>query len=112
MFQAFILIPVLDNDGNPLRRQDYDEFEVELAEFPGGFTLRGQVTGGWVDTERLYREPMFEYELGLDSLRKVAGLVQIAEAACGRFRQLAIFIKVAGIPEIIESPRVRPASQH
>lgn len=104
MFEAFILIPVVDNEGVAFGRADYDAFEVELAEFSGGFTLRGQVTGGWVDAGRLYREPMFEYEIGLDSLRKVEGLIHLAEGAASRFRQLAIFIKVAGVLEVIEPP--------
>jgi hypothetical protein len=104
MFEAFILIPAYDNDGIRFVRADYLAFESRIATFSTGATLRGRVSGLWLDSGQTFREPLREYEIAMESLRQIAPFLEAAEWARVHFRQLAIYVKVAGVVEIISGP--------
>ena len=104
MFEAFILIPVHDNDGSTFTRADYLAFEALIGTFSSGATLRGRVSGRWLDSGQTFREPLREYEIAMESLRQIAPFLDAAEWARVHFRQLAVYVKVAGVVEIITGP--------
>lgn len=101
MIGAAILIPLAGNDGNPFTRRQVRLFEDRLAALSGGYTRRTGVTGVWHEDGQTFRDESREYLVALDSWLQLPAWLDLALWACGHFEQLAVFVEVAGIPEIL-----------
>jgi hypothetical protein len=62
---------------------------------------RDGVTGEWEFGGRVYRDRSREYVVSLKSWWQLNAWLQIAEWAREEFGQEAVYIEVAGIPEIL-----------
>ncbi|MCX6023129.1 MAG: hypothetical protein NTZ05_15655 [Chloroflexi bacterium] len=98
--EAQFLLPLRDNDGKPYSREDWDDLDERLAEF-GGFTVIPEVSGWWRDDGEIYRDVSNIYVVDLTSWADMSQWLETVRWAQVRFRQIAIRIRVAGIPEIL-----------
>ncbi|PZN07177.1 MAG: hypothetical protein DIU69_12090 [Bacillota bacterium] len=100
MVKAMILVPVKDNDGRPLGRDAWQELQQRLLEF-GGYTDAGRVAGAWESEGRVYHDENRQFIIALGSWRDVPRFLELAEWVRVRFRQEAVYIEIAGVPEIL-----------
>lgn len=99
MIETVVLVPVADNDGKRFSRQTWDTLEVKLAAF-GGFTREPNVVGQWESAGRIYRDRSRRYVVVLTSWWQLGEWLAVVDWARAEFRQEALSVKVAGIPEI------------
>lgn len=105
MIPCSILVPLARNDGRPQPRKLFRQLEDELIERFGGFTDAGLKGGGWRDDDGVvYRDRSRQYDIAVTTWKDVPGFLQIAESVATRFGQLAVFITIAGIPDILPGP--------
>lgn len=100
MIKTLILVPIQDNEGQPFEPQAWTELEHKLLQF-GGFTDGGLVQGAWTDNGQTYRDTNRRWEVALTSWTQLPVWLEVAQWTRTRFRQVAIYIEIAGIPEII-----------
>ena len=100
MIRTVVLIPVRDNEGRRFPRAAWTELEVRLLEF-GGVTKAGEVEGAWRQGDRLYRDRSAQYVVSLGSWLQLEAWLDVVRWARQEFRQEALYVEVAGIPEII-----------
>jgi hypothetical protein len=100
VIETVVLIPIKDNQGRPFGRSAWEELEARLLQF-GGFTGPTEVEGVWRSGERTFRDTNAQYIVSLTSWTQLPDWLGIVHWARERFRQEAIYVKVAGIPEII-----------
>jgi hypothetical protein len=74
--------------------------EQRLTTF-GGFSLRTGVTGVWVSGGHTYRDRSLEYTVSLESWLQLAAWLETVQWAGEHTHQAAVYIEVAGIPEIL-----------
>lgn len=101
MFEVTIRIPEADNDGNPFPREMLRDLAQRIAETFGGYELRGRSEGRWVEAGQLFIDRNTVIAIWLDSFRQVAAFIDLADHVRVTFRQLAIGVTVAGIPEVL-----------
>ncbi len=101
MIKTMVLIPVFDNDGAPFSSSDWLQLESRLLAF-GGLNWTDNVTGMWRSTDRVYQDRCRQYVVSLPSWLQLAAWLEVVLWARTRFRQVAIYIEVAGIPEVLE----------
>lgn len=104
MIKTAILIPVRDNDGKAFGRMTWAELRSRLFSLSGGYTDAGAVSGVWEQDGKRYSDRSHRYEVAVNSWRDVAAFVALAEWAREAFRQEAIYIEIAGVPEILGPP--------
>jgi hypothetical protein len=102
MIKAIMLVPVRDNEGKPFRRSIWQQLELRLLQF-GGFTRTTGVYGIWESEGRIYQDRSRRYEVALASWTQVAAWLEAVHWVQQAFRQEAIYIEIARIPEIISS---------
>ncbi|ADU50188.1 hypothetical protein Tmar_0063 [Thermaerobacter marianensis DSM 12885] len=100
MVKATILVPVKDNDGRPFEWEAWQELQQRLLQF-GGYTDGGLVAGAWESEGRVYQDENRQFIIALSSWRDVPRFLDLAEWVRVRFRQEAVYIEIAGIPEIL-----------
>ena len=100
MIKAMILVPVRDNDGRRFGRDAWRELRKRLLQF-GGYTDAGLVAGAWESQGRVYQDENRQFVIALESWRDVPRFLDLAEWVRVRFRQEAVYIEIAGIPEIL-----------
>ncbi len=100
MVKTMFLVPIRDNEGRPFPRSHWRELEQQLLQF-GGFSRTTGVAGTWTDGGRIYRDTSRQYVVSLQSWTQIPAWLEIVRWARERFRQEAIYIEVAGVPEII-----------
>lgn len=61
MVKIITLIPINYNDGQKVPIQIYREFEDELLQITGGFSIDGITAGSWLDNNELYRDRSRKY---------------------------------------------------
>jgi hypothetical protein len=103
MIKTMFLVPVRDNAGEPFPESAWFALEERLARF-GGFSWRAGVTGVWSAGGQIYRDRSREYTVSLESWTQPAGWLDVVRWAGRRFRQRAMYIEVAGLPEVLWSP--------
>ena len=104
MIKTETIIPTSDNDSVAFSRSAWRTLEGRLLEVGGGFT-REPVMGGWADsTGRVYTDRSRRYTVALESWRDLGAWLAVVEWAVVTFRQEALYIEVAGVPEIITEP--------
>lgn len=102
MIKTLLLVPVTDNNGAPFGEPEWLALESRLVLF-GGFSLRTGVEGAWEAGGRIYRDRSREYSVALLSWWLLPAWLEIVDWARDHFRQVALYIEVAGIPEIRET---------
>jgi hypothetical protein len=105
LIKAILLVPTRDNDGRAFPERLWRDLERRLAGAFGGFSRRAGVAGAWESGGRLYRDRNREYTIVLSTWRRIAQLLEIADWTCVQFRQEAVYLEIAGLPEVLERPR-------
>jgi len=100
MVKAVLLVPAADNDGQLFLDAHWWALEAKLLDF-GGFTRGGDVAGAWKAQGRVFRDESRQYIVALQSWRDLPAWLVVVEWARERFRQEAMFVEVAGVPEIL-----------
>jgi hypothetical protein len=101
--RTFVLnFPAFDNDGQSIERV-HDYLRRMFCLCSGGFTMTPNLMGGWYDSEsdQVFLESVHSYRVGFKG--EDIGLRAIAEQAAEMAGQLAIYIEVDGVPEIIRT---------
>jgi len=101
VIKILVLVPVADNTGAPFPESAWLAFEARLLAF-GGFSVRADVAGVWQAEGRTYRDRSREYTVSLSSWWAPPDWLAAVDWARDHFRQLALYVEVAGIPEIRE----------
>ena len=102
MIETMFLVPVRDNDGVPFSLDDWAELELRLIQF-NGFTVSTGVSGVWrSQSGEVHRDESKRYEVSLESWRAFPAWLEVVEWVRIKFRQEALYIRVAGTPEILE----------
>jgi hypothetical protein len=104
VIETVLLVPGRDNDGKPFPPSAWDALEAALLRF-GGYTRQADVTGAWSLGERIYRDRSRQYVVSLGSWRDLPAWLKIVEWTRSAFRHEALYVKIAGIPEVIGPPR-------
>lgn len=102
MIKTLLLVPIRDNDGRPFPYSAWRDLENRLRSF-GGFSRQPLVHGQWADdTGRIYRDRSRRYVVSLSSVRAIPAWLAMVEWAQSRFSQEAMYIELAGQPEIVD----------
>ncbi len=103
LIEAVIPIPANSNASVPFTEVEWAALYARLASVAEGATRRGPHSGVWIDpqTGTEYSEPVFEIEVGIESWMQIGAFVEVARWALSHFDQRAIFIKIAGVPEVL-----------
>ncbi len=101
MIKATILIPKRDNDGRPFDRRILQAFEARLIELSGGFSITRDVEGVWRYEGKTYIDRSDRYEVAMQDWDGIAPFLEVVRWARVRFRQEALYVEIAGIPQII-----------
>ena len=98
--ETVLFIPLADNEGLPFSQPDWNQLHARLALAGNGSTRRGPHAGSWLGSDGiLYSEPVFEFEVAIESWFALPVFLETVTWAQGHFRQLAMHFKVAGIHE-------------
>ncbi|NMP20801.1 hypothetical protein [Sulfobacillus harzensis] len=100
MIKTTILVPVADNEGQPFTAADARWLLREALTRFGGITQEGTVEGQWAEGDVTYTDRSTRYTIALNSWRQVPDWLAFVDAIRERYRQIAIYGEVAGIPEI------------
>ena|SRR5436190_22365433 len=100
MIKAMMLIPIRDNAGRQFPRSAERELRRRLLEF-GGFTRVPRVLGEWQSGSVIYRDRHHQYSVALGRWTQLPQWLEVDQWARVRFRQEAIYIEVAGVPDIV-----------
>lgn len=102
MVEATIFVPVADNDGMVFSNARHRIFEGFILERFGGLSQSSErVEGTWVDGERVYKDSLILYIVGLRSLTDGGKLGEVIHFAKRHYRQEAIYLRYLGVAEII-----------
>lgn len=88
------LLPLLDNEGQPIPASDWDWMCNELVARYGGWTLDGKVEGAWLDkaSGRVYRDSSARYVVVVEE-SEVQGFLGFLAEVKTRFRQEALYVE-------------------
>jgi hypothetical protein len=100
VIETVIVVPVRDNEGRPFERALWDDLEERLFQF-GGLTGPFEVRGAWQSGGRTHRDRNRQYTVALQSWLQLPAWLEVVQWARAAFRQEAMYIKVAGTPEIV-----------
>lgn len=101
MIKTMFLVPEKDNRGRRFPAAAWRELEERLLDFGGYSEARG-VRGAWTAGDRVYRDVSRQYIVALASWTDLPRWLEVVRWAKERFEQEAIYIEVAGVPEILE----------
>lgn len=102
MIKTVVLIPVRDNDGKAFPRTLWRELADRLTAIEGGYSYTGKVKGEWVDKDgTTYTDWTNRYEVALTTWRNLGKWLAVVDWAREAFRQEAMYVEVAGVPEIL-----------
>ncbi|PZC48586.1 MAG: hypothetical protein DK306_000849 [Chloroflexi bacterium] len=105
MFYVKFLVPVTDKAGQAVRSEAWDRLAGRILDVVGGFQQTRVVAGAWrSDSGQVFHEESREYVMALDSMRQVADFLALVDWAAAAFAQAAMFVEVAGIPEVLAPP--------
>ncbi|MEX0783795.1 MAG: hypothetical protein WD557_14215 [Dehalococcoidia bacterium] len=101
MISTVVLVPTYDNRGEPFGPDVFRDFEARLLSRFGGYTRATDLVGEWVDSGVTYRDHSRQYRVALGSWRALPAFLDLVDWARLTFEQEAMYIEVAGIPEIL-----------
>ena len=102
MIKTLFLVPIRDSRGRLFRRSTWDELERRLLDAFGGYTELPSVSGAWRAGDRVYQDQSRQYVVSLTSWRQLPAWLELIGWVRERFSQEAIYVEVAGVPEILE----------
>jgi hypothetical protein len=102
MIKTVVLIPLRDNEGRVFPRSLRRRLEDRLLQF-GGLSRTRNVVGIWRSGSTTYRDANYQYTVSLRSWLQLPAWLDVVLWAREQFRQEAMYIEVAGVPEIIEA---------
>lgn len=100
LIETFIMVPKQNNDGKAFPPSKYDNLNREIIEQFGGLTIE-HATGFWSDGEKVYQDRNYKYIIGIQSLKQVAEILELARYIRKEFKQEAVYVNVSGIAEIV-----------
>lgn len=100
MIKTLFLVPEADNEGNYFDPALFAALESRLIAAFGGVSIRPGVRGAWRHEGRIYRDVSHEVSVALDNWTQVPEWLAILAEALVTFGQEALYIEVAGIPNI------------
>jgi hypothetical protein len=100
MIETVMLVPTRDNEGKLYPRSTWRELELRLLQF-GGLSDTGTGRGVWVSGSRVYRDRNRQFTVSLGSWKQLPAWLDVVAWVRTTFRQEAIYVKVAGVPEVI-----------
>lgn len=100
LIETFIMVPKHDNDGKAFPPSKYDNLNREIIEQFGGLTIE-HATGFWSDGKKVYQDRNYKYIIGIQSLKQVAEILELARYIRKEFKQEAVYVNVSGIAEIV-----------
>ena len=95
-----MLIPIRDNAGREFPRSAERELRRRLLGF-GGFTRMPGVLGEWRSGNATYRDRHRQYVVALAHWTDLPRWLEVVHWAGERLSQEAIYIEVAGVPDIV-----------
>lgn len=101
LIKALVLIPTRYNDGNPVGRRSFAEFETRFEAISGGFSRRDGVQGAWSHEGVRYTARSREYTVGVDSWRKVVAFLEVVDWARVEFDQMEMYVEIMGVAETL-----------
>jgi hypothetical protein len=110
VIKAIVLVPIRDNAGRQFRKAEWSALERRLIGLGGFSILPGHVVGAWEDAGIVYRDRSRQYLVLLQSWFDLSAWLQAIMWARTAFRQEALLIDVAGIPEVVGHATVTRAS--
>ncbi|MGI8553110.1 MAG: hypothetical protein ACR2PL_20335 [Dehalococcoidia bacterium] len=100
MIKTVVLIPLRDNEDQPFDVDLWRELHTRLLQF-GGISRTAGVEGTWEYQGRVYHDESYQYRVSLRSWDDLPLWLAVIHWAQDAFRQEALYIEVAGVPEII-----------
>jgi hypothetical protein len=104
VIETVVLIPEAGNTGDAHSPRLWRRLEDRLLARFGGFSMAGNVRGAWRSQERHYTDVSRQYVVALASWWQLPEWLQLVDWARTTFRQEALYVKVAGIPEVRAAP--------
>jgi hypothetical protein len=101
MIKTIFLVPVRDNSGRLFPPAYWRDLRSQLMGQFGAFSRRSGVLGMWQAGGRVYQDVSYEYTISLTSWRQLAAWLAVVDQVRERFRQEAIYVEIAGVPEIL-----------
>lgn len=101
MVKTTFLVPINDNEGKDFHASDWRKLESMLIEAFGGFSRTRGVHGEWKYQGKVYRDISRQYSVSLESWHHLPAWLDIIKWAREHFRQEALYVEVAGVPEIM-----------
>lgn len=101
MIETVVLVPETDNNSEVFPVSQWDELESKFFAGFGGWTRQPNVSGVWSDNGQPVRDTSRQYVVSLASWRDMPKWLEVADWILQAFRQDALYVKVAGIPEIL-----------
>lgn len=99
LIEAVFMLPEADNDGTPFTRADWEALGERLAAMADGYSVEIGVHGVW----RGYRDLNRRYIVALEHWTDLPPWLDLVRWAQQHFRQQAIYVRVAGVADILES---------
>ncbi len=102
MIKTLFHVPLTDNAGHPFPQSLWDRLDEHLLRF-GGFSVVPGVRGAWRDpaTGRVYNDVSNRYEVALASWADLPAWLRVVRWARMEFRQVAVYVEIAGHPEAL-----------
>lgn len=100
MIKTILLVPIRDNAEQAFSSHHWQWFVEEAACRFGGCTVEGEARGRWIDEDQFYEDVTRRYTIALDSWRRIPDWLAFIDAARERFQQIALYGKIADVPEI------------
>lgn len=111
MIKAVFLLPERDNDGQSFPQSAWDRVEERLVRLGRGYTVAYGQKGVWQAGGRRYTDVNNAYTVLLRSWEQLGAWLDVVRWARAEFRQEAIYVEVAGLPEVLRAPRPRRPRQ-
>jgi hypothetical protein len=103
MIKTVIFLPERDNDGHLFGPALWAEVEDRLSAVFGGFTRQDGYKGVWPsESGVVYRDDNVAFTVAM-TVRQLPAWVAFAEWALVAFAQEAVYVEVAGSPEILKA---------
>ena len=102
MIKTEFLVPTRDNRGRPFPRSLWRRLEQQLIRF-GGFSRESGIVGAWEFEGRQHRDRSRRYVVALASWTQLPAWLSLIQWVRQEFGQEAIYIEVAGVPEVLGS---------
>jgi hypothetical protein len=101
MIKTLFLVPERDNEGKRFGRARWEHLEHRVMQVSAGFSYRAEVHGTWQSDGRVYRDVSREFTVSLQSWQQFPSWLALVEWIREQFQQEALYIEVAGLPEIL-----------